>query len=88
MQMADDAKPAEADSDKKKYGSFLADFEKQLWVDNWTEFRALQLQEEIHQPSWIFNQICAYLRKYCQKSRQGKEMHWKGDVRVCVAEPN
>lgn len=34
MQMVDYAKPAEADSSKKKYGSFLAHFEKQLWVDN------------------------------------------------------
>lgn len=34
MQMVDDAAPAEADNSKKKHGSFLAHFEKQLWVDN------------------------------------------------------
>lgn len=34
MQMVDDIKPAEVDDNKKKYGNFLAHFEKLLWVDN------------------------------------------------------
>lgn len=52
--MLDDVKPVRADKNKEKYGSFLADFEKQLWVDNseQAELRALQLQEWIHQSSW------------------------------------
>lgn len=34
MQMTNGVKPAEADHSKKKYGTFLALFEEQLWVDN------------------------------------------------------
>lgn len=51
--MLDDAKPARADKNKKKYSISLEDFEKQLWVGNseQIELRALQLQEWIHQPS-------------------------------------
>lgn len=54
VQMLDDAKPARADKNKKKYGTFVADFEKQLWVGDseQAELRALQLQDRIHQPSW------------------------------------
>ena len=47
VQILDDTKPARADKNKKKYGTFLADFEKRLWVGNseQTELRTLQLQE-------------------------------------------
>lgn len=53
MQLLDYAQPARAGKSKKKYGTFLADFKKQLWVGNSEQSsRALQLQDWIHQPSW------------------------------------
>lgn len=74
MQLLDYAQPARAGKSKKKYGIFLADFKKQLWVGNseQTELKSTAAAG-LNPPAFLevshCNQICFYLRKSCQESK-------------------
>lgn len=77
VQMLGDAR---ADKRKKKYGTFLADFEKQLWVGNSEQTAQSIAAAGVNPPAFLegshCNKIFAYLRRYCQESKlsTGKEI--------------
>jgi len=88
MQMLDDAKPARAGRSKKKYGTFLADFEKQLWVGNSeqsselcscrSESTSLLGKVPLQSNMCLFEKVLPRVWVF----------YWRGNVRICAAEPN